>query len=76
MPSKRTDAFTIYATPLLFETLRRWHQAGVDVDRAMPQLSTYLGHIDPHSSFWYLHATPELMRPVARKLEGIQGGRS
>jgi integrase/recombinase XerD len=58
------------------QTLRRWHRAGVDVDRAMPQLSTYLGHIDPHSSFWYLHAAPELMRPVARKLEGIQGGRS
>jgi integrase/recombinase XerD len=57
-------------------TLRRWHHAGVDVDRAMPLLSTYLGHIDPHSTYWYLHATPELMRPVATKLEGIQGGRS
>jgi integrase/recombinase XerD len=57
-------------------TLRRWHDAGVDVDRAMPLLSTYLGHIDPHSTYWYLHATPELMRPVASKLEGIQGGRS
>lgn len=56
-------------------TLRRWHHAGVDVDRAMPLLSTYLGHIDPHSTYWYLHATPELMRPVASKLEGIQGGR-
>ena len=40
----------------------------------MPQLSTYLGHIDPKSTYWYLHSTPELMRPVARKLEGIQGG--
>jgi integrase/recombinase XerD len=42
----------------------------------MPLLSTYLGHIDPNSTFWYLNATPELMRPVAGKLEGIQGGRS
>ncbi len=58
------------------QTLVRWHQAGVDVERTMPLLSTYLGHIDPNSTFWYLHATPELMRPVARKLEGIQGGRS
>jgi hypothetical protein len=48
----------------------------VDVERTMPLLSTYLGHIDPNSTFWYLHATPELMRPVAGKLEGIQGGRS
>ena len=58
------------------QTLLRWHHAGVDVERAMPLLSTYLGHIDPSSTYWYLHATPELMRPVARKLEGIQGGRS
>ena len=58
------------------QTLLRWHQAGVDVERTMPLLSTYLGHIDPNSTFWYLHATPELMRPVARKLDGLQGGRS
>jgi integrase/recombinase XerD len=58
------------------QTLVRWHQAGVDVERTMPLLSTYLGHIDPHSTYWYLHATPELMLPIARKLEGIQGGRS
>ena len=58
------------------QILLRWHQAGVDVERTMPLLSTYLGHIDPNSTYWYLHATPELMRPIARKLEGIQGGRS
>jgi integrase/recombinase XerD len=33
------------------DTLRRWHHAGVDVDRAMPLLSTYLGHyVGDHSS--------------------------
>jgi integrase len=58
------------------QSLLRWHQTGVDVERTMPLLSTYLGHIDPKSTYWYLHATPELMRPVARKLEGIQGHRS
>lgn len=56
------------------QTLLRWHQTGVDIERTMPLLSTYLGHIDPKSTYWYLHATPELMRPVARKLEGIQEG--
>jgi integrase len=58
------------------QTLLRWHQAGVDVERTMPLLSTYLGHIDPNSTYWYLHSTPELMRHVALKLEGIQGDRS
>jgi integrase/recombinase XerD len=55
-------------------TLQRWHHAAVDVDRAMPQLSTYLGHVNPASTHWYLHAAPELMQLVARRLEGIAGG--
>ena len=29
----------------------------------MPLLSTYLGHIDPNSTFWYLHATQPLRAP-------------
>jgi integrase len=57
-------------------TLVRWHRAGVDVDRAMPLLSTYLGHVDPGSTYWYLHAAPELMQHVARRLEGTLGGQS
>ena len=55
-------------------TLQRWHHAAVDVDRAMPQLSTYLGHVNPDSSFWYLHAAPELMQLIATRLDGIGGG--
>ncbi|MGO9974927.1 MAG: hypothetical protein ACLP01_19405 [Solirubrobacteraceae bacterium] len=35
----------------------------------------HIQHIDPKSTYWYLHSTPELMRPVASKLEGIQGDR-
>jgi len=57
-------------------TLLRWHQHAVDVDRAMPQLSTYLGHVNPESSFWYLHAAPELMQLIASRLDGIAGGQS
>ena len=52
-------------------TLLRWHHAGVDVDRAMPLLTTYLGHVNPESSsFWYLQAAPELMQLVANRLDG------
>ena len=36
-------------------------QAGEDVDRRMPLLSTYLGHVDPASTYWYLEAVPELL---------------
>jgi integrase len=57
-------------------TLLRWHHAGVDIDRAMPVLSTYLGHSNPSSSYWYLQASPELMALVANRLDNALGGRS
>ncbi len=44
-----------------------WYQAGVDVEAHLPQLSTYLGHVDPSSTFWYLTATPELMALAAQR---------
>ena len=56
-------------------TLVGWHHAGVDIDRAMPLLSTYLGHVNPSSSYWYLQASPELMALVASRLDSALGGR-
>jgi hypothetical protein len=44
--------------------------------RAMPLLSTYLGHTDPSSSYWYLQALPELMALVARRFDSALGGGS
>jgi integrase len=58
------------------QTLLDWHHAGVDIDRAMPLLSTYLGHSNPSSSYWYLQASPELMALVANRLDNVLGGRS
>lgn len=50
-------------------TLLGWYQSGVDVQARLPLLSTYLGHVDPGSTYWYLTATPELMQVVSRRLE-------
>ncbi len=52
-------------------TLLDWHQAGEDVDRRMPLLSTYLGHADPASTYWYLEAVPELLELISRRLEQL-----
>jgi integrase/recombinase XerD len=52
-------------------TLLDWIQAGEDVDRRMPELSTFLGHIQPESTFWYLQAVPELMALIAARLERL-----
>jgi integrase/recombinase XerD len=32
-------------------------------------LSTYLGHVDPAGTYWYLSAAPELMALAAERLE-------
>ena len=53
-------------------TLLRWYQAGEDVEARLPILSTYLGHRDPRSTYWYLSAAPELLALAARQLERSQ----
>lgn len=50
-------------------TLIGWHRAGENVDHRLPALSTYLGHRDPRSTYWYLSAAPELLALAARKIE-------
>lgn len=56
-------------------TLLRWYRTGVDVERRLPVLSTYLGHVHPTDTYWYLSAVPELMRWVVSRLEQHSGGR-
>lgn len=59
---------------LAVTTLRRWYRAGVDVERRLPALSTYLGHRHVADTYWYLSAVPELLRLAAARLEA-RGGR-
>jgi len=49
-------------------TLEHLYHAGADVERQLPVLATYLGHVDPASTYWYLTATPQLMRLASRRL--------
>jgi integrase len=51
------------------DTLLRWHQAGVNVDEHIAVLSTYLGHVAPADTYWYLSASPELMVLAAQRLD-------
>jgi len=51
------------------KTLRDWYRTGVDVEQRLPWLSTYLGHVNPTSTYWYLTATPELLSLAADRLE-------
>jgi integrase/recombinase XerD len=49
-------------------TLIRWHAERRDVRALLPVLSTYLGHVSPASTYWYLSASPELLAAAAGRL--------
>jgi integrase/recombinase XerD len=51
------------------KTLLRWYRAGEDVERRLPILSAYLGHVRVSDTFWYLSAWPELMQEAMSRLE-------
>lgn len=60
-----------FATRRLIE----WYRAGLDVDRLMPRLATYLGHVRVADTYWYIQAVPELLRLATERLERVtQGG--
>ena len=46
-----------------------WYRDGLDVHQRLPLLSTYLGHVDPATTYWYLSAVPELVELVAERLD-------
>ena len=48
-------------------TLLGWYRAGEDVQAKIPSLSTYLGHREPASTYWYLSAAPELLALAAAR---------
>jgi len=57
------------------DTLIRWQHSGLSVDEHIATLSTYLGHVSPADTYWYLSASPELMGLAAQRLHTRYGGR-
>ncbi len=49
------------------KTLVRWYREGLDVEARLLLLSTYLGHVSPSQTYWYLTATPEMMQLAERR---------
>jgi integrase/recombinase XerD len=56
------------------KTVMQWYRNGADVEQYMPLLSTYLGHVKPSDTYWYLSSVPELVGLAAARLEAYQGG--
>ncbi len=50
-------------------TMLDWYRDGGNVQARLPLLSTWLGHVDPKSTYWYLQAIPGLLALAAARLE-------
>lgn len=48
-----------------------WYRDGLDVERRLPLLSTWLGHAAPKHTYWYLSAVPELLELIADRIDVI-----
>ena len=46
-----------------------WYRQGADVQRLLPHLATYLGHVDIAVTQRYLTMTPELLREASKRFE-------
>jgi integrase len=54
-------------------TLVDWQRSGARVEEHIAVLSTYLGHVSPADTYWYLSASPELMALAAERLDARSG---
>ncbi|MGD8275931.1 MAG: tyrosine-type recombinase/integrase [Thiohalocapsa sp.] len=51
-----------------------WYRAGLDVNRLLPRLTTYLGHGSPSETYWYIQAVPELLALASERLPAPKVG--
>lgn len=51
------------------------YAAGQDGQARLSLISTYLGHVHPTSTYWYLSASPELMARAGQRLDTHLAGR-
>lgn len=52
------------------------YAAGEDGQTRLTLLSTWLGHVHPASTYWYLSASPELMAAAGQRLDTYLAGQS
>jgi integrase/recombinase XerD len=55
-------------------TVLDWHQSAAEVQVSLPLLSSFLGHANPVSTYWYLSASPELLVAAAARLDTAGAG--
>lgn len=56
-------------------SMQQAYADGQDGQTRLTLLSTWLGHVHPNSTYWYLSASPELMALAAERLHKHRAGR-
>jgi integrase len=53
-------------------TMLNWYRSGKDAAAEMIKLTTYLGHANPSSTYWYIEAIPELLELASQMAQAQQ----
>ena len=75
-PGARPPRLHDFRHTLAVDSLVDAHRRGLDVDARIAVLSTFLGHKDPLSTYWYLTASPELLSAVSDRMAAALKGRT
>lgn len=62
-----------FAVKTLLDAYRDDVGDGEHIQARIALLCTYLGHVNPGSTYWYLQAAPELLALAAERLERVAG---
>jgi integrase/recombinase XerD len=71
--ASRGPRITDFRHRLAIDTITRWYRRGMDVERHLPELSTFLGHTHITHTYWYLTATPEILQQALQRVERSRG---
>ena len=63
-----------FAVSTLLDAYRQDSGDGEHIQARLALLCTYLGHVNPGSTYWYLQAAPELLALAAERLELAEDG--
>ncbi len=56
------------------KTILNWYRRGLDVEAHLPELTTFMGHGHVADTYWYISASPELLKLATQRLESQKGG--
>jgi integrase len=56
--------------------LIQWYRTGCDVEREIPKLAAYLGHVHVNDTYWYIEAVPELLQLATERVIKTREARS